>query len=169
MCYKLAYELPDQISGIAPFVANIPLDANNDCSPSNVAVPVFIINGTADPINPYQGGWVVLGQDSSRGAVHSTEETVEYWKNLLPCEPNVEMIEYENSNTADNSSLEHYKYSCYLSNMRVELLKVKNGGHTVPLTNAPDLPQRIKEIIGNTNRDVNSVLLVVEFFDAVSK
>lgn len=168
MCYKLAFELPDKISGIAPFVANIPMETNNDCSPAHDAVPVIIINGTADPINPYQGGWVVVGQDSSRGAVHSTEQTVSYWKGLLPCEPNVEIVKYENSNTTDDSSLEHYKYSCYLSNTRAELLKVNNGGHTVPLINAPDIPPRIRKILGNTNKDVNSPLLVVEFFESLS-
>lgn len=169
MCYKLAYELPDKIKGIAPYVASIPIDKLSDCTPTNVSVPVIIINGTKDPINPYKGGWVITGKDSSRGIVHSTEETINYWKRLLPCNPKLTFEQYENIVTEDNSVVEHYKYACRKSKNKVELLKVVNGGHSVPLTNAPNLTERWKRILGNTNNDINSPQIVIDFFESISK
>lgn len=167
MCYKLAYEMPNKIKGIAPFVANTPVEAYNDCIPRDIPISVLIINGTADPINPYKGGWVVIGQDSTLGVVNSTVETLNYWKSLLPCNPNVEIVELENIDPNDSSTIKHYKYFCKDSKVRIELLKVINGGHSVPLINAPDLPPRWREILGNTNNDVNSPLLVVDFFNSL--
>jgi polyhydroxybutyrate depolymerase len=167
MCYKLASEIPGKIKGIAPFVANIPEPSNNECINTKNAVPVMIINGTADGLVPYEGGWLVHGQDSTRGVVLSTEETLNYWKNLLPCEPEFEMVNYDDINPNDSSTLEHYKYFCNDSKMRVELLKVINGGHTVPLFDTPDLMPFMREILGNTNNDVNSPLLVVDFFESL--
>lgn len=167
MCYKLAYEMPNKLKGIAPFIANTPVEAYNDCIPRDTAISLMIINGTTDPINPYKGGWVVLGQDSTRGVVNSTEETLNYWKNLLPCNPSVEMVELENTNPNDSSTIEHYKYFCKDSKVRIELLKVINGGHSVPLINAPELSPIWRKILGNTNNDVNSPLLVVDFFDSL--
>jgi hypothetical protein len=49
--------------------------------------------------------------------------------------------------------------------MRVELLKVINGGHTVPLLRTPIIPLYMREKLGNTNNDVNSPLLVINFFE----
>jgi len=165
MCYKLASEIPEKIKGIAPFVANLPEESNNECSiPGNI-VPVMIINGTADGLVPYEGGWLVHGQDSTRGVVLSTEETLNFWKNQLPCDPEFEMVKYDDINANDSSTLEHYKYFCKDSQMRVELLKVINGGHTVPLLNTPILHPFMRGILGNTNNDVNSPLLVVDFFE----
>ena len=167
MCYKLAYEMPNQIKGIASFGANIPQAANSDCVPSGTAVSVMIINGTADPINPYDGGWVVVRQDSTRGEVSSTEATLDYWKNLLPCKNDFELVEYEDSNPNDHSTLEHYRYFCKESKIKVELLKVINGGHTVPLINAPYLPSEWREALGNTNKDVDAPLLIIDFFESL--
>lgn len=167
MCYKLAYEMPDKIKGIAPIVANIPQEASNDCAQTEKAISVMIINGTADPINPYEGGWVVIRQDSTRGEVSSTEATLNYWKHLLPSQTDYKLVKYENSNSNDNSTIEHYKYFCKESNQRVELVKVINGGHTVPLKNAPYLPSEWRDALGNTNKDVNAPLLVHDFFESL--
>jgi len=162
MCYKLASKIPEKIKGIAPFVANIPEASNNECINTKSAIPVMIINGTADGLVPYEGCWLVLGQDST-GVVLSTEETLNYWKNQLPCEPEFEMGKYDDINPNDSSTLEHYKYFCKDSQMKVELIKVINGGHTVPLLNTPIIPPIMRGILGNTNNDVNSPLLVINF------
>lgn len=167
MCYKLAYELPEKIKGIAPFVANLPEDFNNDCIPKNVSTSVLIINGTNDPINPYEGGWVVIGQDSTRGSVQSTEKTVAYWKSLLPCTVESETIEYEDYSSDDNSTVVHVKYAYHNTDKKVELIKVINGGHTVPLKDTPPIPERFKKIVGNKNLDINAPLIVVDFFESL--
>jgi poly(3-hydroxybutyrate) depolymerase len=45
-------------------------------------IPVMIVNGTADPINPYRGGMVNLG-GAKLGNVLSSEDTAKYWAKLL--------------------------------------------------------------------------------------
>jgi poly(3-hydroxybutyrate) depolymerase len=67
----------------------------------------------------------------------------------------------------DKSTIEHYKYFCKDSNLRVELLKVINGGHTFPLIDAPYLPSEWREALGNTNKDLDSPLLVLDFFESL--
>jgi len=169
MCYKLAYEIPNKIRGIAPFVANIPEDVTNDCTPKNEAISVLIINGTNDPINPYDGGWVVIGNDSTRGAVLPTRKTVDYWKSLMPCTSEPEVVEYEDYATNDESTVIHYKFKCEKENIKVELLKVIGGGHTVPLKDTPPIPERFKKMVGGKNLDINAPEMVLDFFESLVK
>jgi polyhydroxybutyrate depolymerase len=167
MCYKLAYEMPEKIKGIAPFVANLPEDFNSDCTPKNVAISVMIINGTADPINPNDGGWVVLKQDSTRGSVLSTAKSLEYWRGLLPEYAENEPIKYDDYTLEDESSIEHYSYFSKKTGQKVELVKVINGGHVVPMKDTEDLPENAKKFIGNKNRDINSPKLILDFFESL--
>lgn len=169
MCYKLAYEMPDKIKGIAPFVANIPEDFNNDCTPKGVSTSVLLINGTTDPINPYDGGWVVIKGDSTRGAVMSTRKTIEYWKNLLPCASDPEITEYEDYAKADESTVIGYQYFCEEANKKVKLLKIIGGGHTVPLKDTPPIPEQFKKVVGNKNLDINAPKMVLDFFESLNQ
>ena len=58
--FKLALEAPEWINGIAAISANLPIAANLDCQKKGEFVPVLIMNGTADPVNPYDGGLVSI-------------------------------------------------------------------------------------------------------------
>lgn len=156
MCMKLAYEMPEAIRGVALFAANAPDTANNDCHLKGLPVSVLIINGTSDPINPYHGGPVVLDGDSSRGNVYSSQATMQYWANLLPC-PIAEA-----KATAFRPDIDRVQVHCPDGSYRVELVTVKEGGHTLPLPDpAPYLPAKV----GSTNTNINSVSLVVDFFE----
>lgn len=54
MSYRLARELSDRIAAVAAFIANEP--AVSQCTwPAN-PIPVFICNGTADQLMPWNGG-----------------------------------------------------------------------------------------------------------------
>src|ERR1700730_535279 len=54
--------------------------------PADKPIPVMIVNGIADPINPYRGGMGNLG-GAKLGNVLSSEDTAKYWAKLLvqPC------------------------------------------------------------------------------------
>ena len=45
----------------AAISASVPVKDNLDCGQVDKPIPVMIINGTADPINPFRGGMVSLG------------------------------------------------------------------------------------------------------------
>jgi len=75
MTYRLGIELGDRLAAIAAVIANLP---ENIAQRKPVrALPVLIMNGTEDPMMPWNGGAVrVLGREF--GSVLSTEQTVRY-------------------------------------------------------------------------------------------
>lgn len=79
---RAALERPQLLAGVAAVAANLPTDANLDCAPSGQAVPVLLMNGTRDPINPYNGGPVSLFGFGDRGNVRSAYESALYFANL---------------------------------------------------------------------------------------
>jgi polyhydroxybutyrate depolymerase len=79
---RAALERPQLLAGVAAVAANLPTDANLDCAPSGQAVPVLLMNGTRDPINPYNGGPVSLFGFGNRGTVRSAYESALYFANL---------------------------------------------------------------------------------------
>ena len=160
MCYKLALEIPELIKGIGVYSANLPVQANNDCNSGDLPVSTIIINGTSDPINPFEGGLVVLEGDSSRGRVLSSINTFNYFKSLLPdtCK-NQEIFQKEYSEMVFSKEIK-----CSYSGHCIELVTVKEAGHTIPLTSIPPyLPSRI----GKTEMSINSVEIILNFFEDI--
>jgi polyhydroxybutyrate depolymerase len=82
LAYRLALELPDRITAIGVVGANLPTDENCACEETGRPIPVIIINGTRDPINPYDGGSVTLFGFANRGAVRSARQSAEYFVHL---------------------------------------------------------------------------------------
>lgn len=78
LAYRIALEAPDLVRAVAAVGANLPTRAHLDCTPVPGATPALIINGTADPINPYEGGKVTLFGFGDRGDVMSASESAEY-------------------------------------------------------------------------------------------
>ena len=60
MAYRLALELPDEITAVAAISAGLPAADNLDCRPRGAPISVLIMNGTADPLNPYEGGRMTI-------------------------------------------------------------------------------------------------------------
>ena len=82
LAYRLALEHPEDFAGVAAISASVPVKENLDCGQVDKPIPVMIVNGTADPINPYRGGMVNLG-GAKLGNVLSSEDTAKYWAKLL--------------------------------------------------------------------------------------
>jgi polyhydroxybutyrate depolymerase len=82
LAYRLGLERPEDFAGIAAVSASVPVKQNLDCGETGKAIPAMVVNGTADPINPYRGGMVNLG-GYQLGNVLSSEDTAKYWAKLL--------------------------------------------------------------------------------------
>src|SRR5262249_29110271 len=82
LAYRLALEYPEDFAGVVAISASVPVKENLDCRQVDRPIPVMIINGTADPINPFRGGMVNLG-GTQLGNVLSSEDTAKYWAKLL--------------------------------------------------------------------------------------
>jgi polyhydroxybutyrate depolymerase len=72
MAFRLATEAPDEIAAVAAVAASLPTPDASSCPQQGRTSRVMLINGTADPINPYQGGIVTLFGFASRGTVMSS-------------------------------------------------------------------------------------------------
>jgi polyhydroxybutyrate depolymerase len=130
MAYKLALTMPDAFRAVAAIIANLPDSTNLDCLPAGKPVPVLIVNGTLDPINPYQGGAVILGT-MNMGRVRSTDRTFAYWASLAGYagEPTKEILPDTDPN--DGKTIERYTYR-QRGKPEVTLLKVLGGKHDYP-------------------------------------
>jgi polyhydroxybutyrate depolymerase len=62
LALRLALETPDLLTAITAVGANLPAPSGNDCRlrDAEMAPSLLLINGSADPINPWEGGRVLL-------------------------------------------------------------------------------------------------------------
>lgn len=130
MAYKLGLTMPEQIKAIAAVVANMPDAASCDCKLSGKALPVLIINGTADGTNPYNGGEMFVN-NASYGVVRSTENTFGYWATLAGYSGKPEKQLLPDTDTSDHKIIEQYSYH-QPGKPAVTLLKVIGGKHDYP-------------------------------------
>ncbi|MBC7569498.1 MAG: prolyl oligopeptidase family serine peptidase [Spirosoma sp.] len=131
MAYKLALTMPDAFRAATAIIANLPDSTNLDCTPVGKAIPMLIINGTADPINPYKGGVVNLGPGRSMGAVRSTDRTFAYWANLAGYTGSPTAEKIPDITLTDDQTIERYTYRT-TGKPDVILLKVNGGKHEYP-------------------------------------
>jgi len=161
MVYKLAQAYPEMFQAYAAICANLPVKENNDCTDEERAVNMMIVNGTADPINPFNGGEVVVDDNANRGEVISTEHTLQHWKELLGQEDVVETKEYMKKHTQeDDTQVVIYAYSSAALAKKVVLVTIENGGHVIPNPYFSHWPKEL----GKVNRDINLPKYILDFF-----
>ncbi|AQA17845.1 hypothetical protein BST95_05940 [Halioglobus japonicus] len=131
MAYRLAMEAPDLIAAAAPMVANMPAPGNNACEMADVAVPMLIVNGTADSINPYEGGVVNLFGDTSRGEVLSAEASARYWADLAGYTTEGERETLPVTQQDDATRLERLAWESS-NRPSVALIGMQGAGHQFP-------------------------------------
>ncbi|QJD77683.1 alpha/beta hydrolase family esterase [Spirosoma rhododendri] len=131
MAYKLAMTMPAAFRAVTAIIANLPDSTNMDCVASGKAIPIMIINGTEDPINPYNGGDVNLGPNMKMGRVRSTDQTLAYWASLARYEGKPSMETLPNTDPGDGRTIERYTYKAK-GQPEVVLLKVIGGKHDYP-------------------------------------
>ena len=130
MVYKLAITMPDKFKAITAIIANLPDADNMDCAESKVARPVMIVNGTADQVNPYEGGLVDLG-NVKMGRVRSTDRTFQYWASLAGYTGDPVKVLMPDTDPSDGKTIERYTYK-QPGKPEIVLLKVIGGKHDYP-------------------------------------
>ena len=158
MSYRLACERSSDIRAIAAGIANLPVDL--DCQPDQ-PIPVMILNGTEDPLMPYQGGQVGTRRNPL-GAVLSTEATADFWASENGCEPEPAVETLPAQVATDQTRLRQTTFSNCQSNSTVVLFTVVGGGHTWPGGSqyAPEF------LIGPVSSQANAAELIWNFFRA---
>ena len=127
--FRLALERPDLIAGAAVFGANLPTPDNNVCTARGPPPPIMLVNGTDDPINPYEGGKVTLFGFGDRGTVLSARESAAYFAGSAGAAgPAIGRVA---ARAGDGTWVERAVWRAP-GKSEVMLLSVHGGGHVVP-------------------------------------
>ena len=157
MSYRVALELGDRIAGIAAFMANNPANLDPSCEAAvNGANPppvsVFICNGTADALMPFNGGVLAPGDG---GEVTSSLETREFWRMRNSTTQPLPPLVYPDIDPTDGSVVVRADYVGGRGGAAVSWLTVFAGGHTMPSLRFLS--------IGAQNRDIESAAVAWAF------
>lgn len=130
MAYKLALTMPEKLAGITALIANLPDTNNLDCFEKRKTIPVMIVNGTIDTVNPYEGGEVILGKENY-GFVRSTERTFNYWAQLAGYKRKPKLTKLPDNDPNDKKTIEKFTHKKG-KKPEITLLKVNGGSHDYP-------------------------------------
>lgn len=156
MTYRMACQAPATFAAAASVIANLPVDLS--CDPS-APIPILIMNGTEDPLMPYEGGQVQFGP-TKMGGVYSTSETVAFWVDANRCQPIPEVTYLEEQAPLDGTRVRKEAYGPCAQGAEVVLYEVIGGGHTWP--GGPQYAPRA--VIGPVSREGHMGEILWEFF-----
>jgi polyhydroxybutyrate depolymerase len=157
MAYRLALEAPSRFRAVAAVAANVPTPENFKCKPAGgAASSVMIMNGTEDPLNPFNGGEVRLFGFISRGKVRSSRDSGQYFASLngITGAPVSSADE-----VADGVRVERLLWRND-SAVEVELDAIHGGGHAIPQPY-----WRYPRVLGPTPREPNGPAVIWAFFE----
>ena len=155
----LSYKLCNRLLAAAPVCANIPEKIFSSFFPAQ-PISLLLINGTADPLVPYAGGRVGNVFTGGRGNCISTDSTIKRFItiNHTSATPLVTLL--PDADAKDQCTATRYLYTGGTGNSKVCLVKITNGGHTLPGA-GQYLP---KIIVGRVCNDFKGSEMVWDFF-----
>ncbi|HTB03965.1 MAG TPA: PHB depolymerase family esterase [Bradyrhizobium sp.] len=146
----------------ASVIFNLTDDMAQACHPAK-QVPMLMINGTADPLIPFEGG-----RGSSRFArpgFWSAMKTFDFWRHVNGCDAQqTDVAELEHRDPSDPTSVTRIS-ARRASGRDVLLYRVNKGGHRMP-GGFPDarFPRIVGLLLGPQNRDIDGAEVIWEFF-----
>lgn len=158
MSHRLGSELSAKIAAIAPVAGNVPEKMKPDWSPVR-PLSVLIINGTDDPLVPFNGGEVTFFS-LKRGRVVSVSETVKFWVANSGCAAVPGVYQLPDIDREDGTTTTVESYNICSEGVEIILYTVKGGGHTWP----GGLQYLNESLIGRTSRDFKATATIWQFF-----
>ena len=157
MALRLGCEISSKLAAIAPVIANMPENTYGTCMPEN-KLPVLLMNGTDDPLVPWNGGFVgYFGK--RRGKVVSTNETIQFWKTHNGCSSGI-VAWLPDRDRKDGSRVRVTTWKNRGGSCEVVLYRIEGGGHTFP---GSDVPRR-RLLLGRKNNDIDGPEVIWSFF-----
>jgi polyhydroxybutyrate depolymerase len=159
MAFRLALEAPSRFRAVAAVSANVHTPDNFKCKPTpSGSSSVMIMNGTEDPLVPFDGGEIsLLGFSYKYGKVMSSRESAQYFADLnhLAGAP-----ETKETTVADGVRVEHVLWRNGSS--EVELVAVHGGGHGIPQPY-----RRHPRLLGPSPTEPNGPEVIWAFFERI--
>ena len=158
MAFRLALEAPSRFRAVAAVSANVPSPENFKCKPAGPGTPsVMIMNGTDDPLVPFDGGSVSLfGLFYKLGKVRSSRESGQYFADLNHITGPPERNE---TPVADGVRVERVLWRNN-STVEVELVAIHGGGHGIPQPY-----HRRPRLLGPSPMEPNGPAMIWAFFE----
>ena len=157
MSSRLLCDRADIFRGGAILTASLSKDYLPKCNPEK-PVAVMVMNGTDDPLVPYDGGMVKVFR-KTRGEIVSTDDYVDFWKTKNGCELKQDKVDLPDT-VDDGTTVSVTKYSDCKEEGALVLYTVNGGGHTWP----GGKQYLGKGLIGKTNRDIVACDVIWDFF-----
>lgn len=161
MAHRFACERTGRLRGFVAVIGSMPTNvARRRARCGTNPVSALMINGTDDPIVPWDGG-VVRYDDKDLGKVLSVERTFAFWRRRNACrEIAVSLI--PDFNPTDGTRIERRKAEGCRDDVKVELFVVRGAGHTWP-SGWQYLPE---SLVGPTSADIDAAVAAWRFFES---
>jgi polyhydroxybutyrate depolymerase len=160
MTMTLVCKRADLFAAAASVIMNLTEQSANLCRPSR-PVPMLMMNGTADPLIPYNGG-----RGTSRFAADgfwSADKTLAFWRKNNGCDAKATTTDLADTDAADRSTVTRIDSNCPVGR-DVVLYRVNDGGHRMPGSADARFPRLANTFLGPQNRDIDGAETIWAFF-----
>jgi polyhydroxybutyrate depolymerase len=162
MTMTLVCKRADLFAAAASVIFNLTDEAAEACQPSQ-GVPMLIMNGTADPLVPFEGG-----HGTSRFAIDgywSTEKTLGFWRHINGCEEqDAASTDLDDHDPNDQSTVTRISSKCP-QGRDVVLYSINDGGHRMPGSFSDTrFPRMANYVLGPQNHDIDGAETIWAFF-----
>jgi polyhydroxybutyrate depolymerase len=147
-----------RIAAIAPVAGGIAVPFDRIFHPAE-PVAVLILQGTNDPLVPYEGGGIAWGR---RGSIIGTPQAVVKWVTRNDCDRSPLREDLPDLDPEDGCRVSVYRWMRGEQATEVILYRIRGGGHTWP-GGAQVLPA---SIVGPVCRDIDATDVIWKFFKA---
>ncbi len=158
MALRLALEAPSHFRAVAAVSENVPTPANFKCRPAGHGTPsVLIMNGTQDPLVPFDGGDVNLfGLFVKRGKVLASRASGQYFADLnhIAGPPSTNETPMVNGVQIERVLWRNE------GNVEVELMAIHGAGHGMPQPY-----RRRPRLLGPSPTEPNGPAVIWAFFE----
>ncbi len=168
MTQRLAVELSDRFAAAATIIGALPEPLKT--AKPRAPISMLLMNGTDDPLVPYEGGAVSIRSLLSaqfqnrklldRGRVLSTDETILWWRKQNGIKANGRVETLPDRDPKDGCRVEKTVWADPQSGREVVLFKIIGGGHGLPGTRQYLSADRI----GHICQDFDGMEEIVLFF-----
>ena len=163
MAQRLACEAAERFAAVASVIANMPEPLTTSCRPSE-PLAMMVINGTADPMIPWDGGPVGLGRQD-RGRVISTRETVDHWIRANGCNMAGDSFLLPDKDPGDGVLIRASRWHNCSQGTEVLLYAMDGAGHRWPGEPRAGMPL-LKRLMGPLAMDIEAEREIWAFLKA---
>jgi polyhydroxybutyrate depolymerase len=158
MAMDLAEQSPSPAAAVAVFATSEPVRAESDCPQTTATPPVMIVDGTADPIDPFAGGKANIFGVQRLGAVMPVVASAEALAQRNGVQAAETTTDLPHRHADDPTHVRKMSWSRG-GKPYVVLYEIIGGGHVVP---QPAF--RYPRLFGRTSQDIDGPKMAVAFF-----